>query len=326
MSRSFLGPRAFPRMHREIPSGRVPWDLRCSQWGLHPAPQPPGSVGSWLGGPRKTLPPLLAVHRDTLCSRWVHCRGKAVFVPCLCPTEHHSTMEEAVAGAVILLGTAFLPSTAAISVLRRSTGAGRALSPGADGWPQAQQLGSAVGRQVPVSGIQDIFKDSGRKTDSRVSAGETWPSKQQRSWNVPGLERGVQGATVLPTGRVPSPRGTLEGTLMAPRPEPHCDAGDGAQTRRCFPGCGGWALWQWQLCCMDVLDIAVFLPENPHPGGVRCLTCHQPWEKRESKGTSKRHGRTQWGHATSDPPLPMAPMSHGGPAGPWGPGGGHACQ
>lgn len=128
-------------------------------------------------------------------------------MPCLCPAEHHSIMEEAVAGAVILLGTTFLPSTAVISVLRRSTGAGRPLSPGADGWPQAQRLGSAVGRQVPVSGVQDIFKYSGRKTDSRVSAGETWPSKQQCSWKVPELERGVQGATVLPTGRVPSLRG-----------------------------------------------------------------------------------------------------------------------
>lgn len=40
-----------------------------------------------------------------------------MFVPCLCPSEHRSTMEEAVAGAVILLGTTFLPSTAAISGL-----------------------------------------------------------------------------------------------------------------------------------------------------------------------------------------------------------------
>lgn len=131
------------------------------------------------------------------------------------------------AGAVILLGTTFLPGTAAVSVLRRSTGAGQPLSPGAGGWPQAQRLGSAVGRQVLVSGIQDIFKDSGRKTDSRVSAGETWPSKQQSSWNVPGLEHGVQGATALPTGHVPSPRGTLEGTLVSPWPGPHCDAVDG---------------------------------------------------------------------------------------------------
>lgn len=60
-----------------------------------------------------------------------------MFVPCLCPSEHHSTMEGAVAGAVILLGTTVLPSTAAISVLRRSTGAGWPLSPGTDGWPQA---------------------------------------------------------------------------------------------------------------------------------------------------------------------------------------------
>lgn len=149
-----------------------------------------------------------------------------MFVPCLCPAEHHSTVEEAVAGAVILLGTAFLPGSAAISVLRRSTGAGQPLSPGAGGWPQARRLGSAVGRQVLVSGIQDIFKDSGRKTDSRVSAGKAWPSKQQCSWNIPGLERGVQGATLLPMGLVPSLRGTLEGTLMSPWPGPHCDAVD----------------------------------------------------------------------------------------------------
>lgn len=63
-----------------------------------------------------------------------------------------------------------------------------------------------------MSGIQDIFKDSGRKTNSRVSAGETWPSKQQQcSWSVLGLKRGVQGATVLPMGHVPSPRGCHHG-------------------------------------------------------------------------------------------------------------------
>lgn len=47
------------------------------------------------------------------------------------------------------------------------------------------------------------------------------------------------------------------------------------------------------------------LPENPHPGGVRCLARHQwqQWEKQELKGTSKRHGRARQGPATSDPPL-----------------------
>lgn len=53
------------------------------------------------------------------------------------------------------------------------------------------------------------------------------------------------------------------------------------------------------------------LPENPRPGGVRCLACHQRqrWEKQESKGTSKRHGRAQQGPDTSDPSLPVSPVA-----------------
>jgi len=74
------------------------------------------------------------------------------------PTEHHPAVGTASDRSAVA-GTAFL-----IPVLRRSMGAGRALSLGADGWPQARGLGSAVGSPVPVSEIQDIFKDSGRKT------------------------------------------------------------------------------------------------------------------------------------------------------------------
>lgn len=58
----FSGATCFPRDAQ----GNPDWESPFSAGSVHPNPQLPGSAGSWLGGPRKTLPTLLAVCRDTL--------------------------------------------------------------------------------------------------------------------------------------------------------------------------------------------------------------------------------------------------------------------
>lgn len=145
----FWGPCALPGMHREIRAGETPRE------GGDVATAQSSAVGlcrvTAAGGPRgRAFPPsrpCVGTPAEVLRAAG----GTAAFAPCLCPAEHHPAREmasysSAVAGAAFLSGTAvFLLGTAIISALRRSTGAGRPLSPGTDGWPQARWLGSTVG-------------------------------------------------------------------------------------------------------------------------------------------------------------------------------------